>query len=352
MTIEPVVSGKVLAETVKSGLVAASDSVANHDSSLAKLIQGFAPLGAVNWFEGRRLRVRQIKAQERMFEEMCGAIVAAYKKRAQKLASSTKRLQSPVIRMTISEMESDLRMLNMVRLAVSTCPGTVQELTEAKDPTGAAADDSSTAFSEDVSWWDTLESLARRRNEPWREDLLARVLVENDLEPGCFRLKSLWEIGMMEAVDFDLLVALCDSSLYVDGKPILLLAPEEQVKFNLDVGDGCRTVNLAYAVSALTEVGLITQASTQFDTSEPVFLGHMSGPTMFIHKFVDHRQGASTAIRIDSFGANDVALDICRLYQPQFNTVSDANFNVFRELMQAEARQAPESMGEVTFSSC
>ncbi len=345
MSIESLVVGKLVAETAKSGLSLANDLAIAKNGRITRFIQAYAPISVANWVEQHRLRITQIKAQEDIFNDMCHAMVASYKKRAQRLVSSKNRLQNSSIQTAIAEMESDLRLLNTIRMAVSLCPATRNDKT------------SEHKFDEnhnqtDMTWWDTMESLARRYNEAWRTELLAKAMIEYDIEPGCFRLKSLWEIGMMESDDFKLLSAFCDSALYIDGKAMILLSPPEMAKFRFEDGDGLREVNLAYAVSSLISTGLIDQSSVQFSTSEPVFLEHQSGPTTFFHHYsgLKNEQG-ETAIQTDGFSATDIAMDICRLYTPKHNIASDANFEIFRDMMTEESIKNPESMGKVAFKT-
>jgi hypothetical protein len=352
MSITSVAVGKIIAESARSGLVASSDAASLNDSRLARFIQAYAPVAAVGWFENRRLRVRQIKAQEQLFTDMCSAIESSHKKRSAKWATSAKRLQDPLVLAALAEMAGDIRVLNTLRLAVSKCPDTklyVSDASQIESP----QDDATQALPnhvEDVSWWDTLEALARRRNEHWRTDLLARAIVEYDREPGCIRLKSIWEIGMMEANDFGLLAAFCDSSLILDGKAVVLLEPADQAQFQIEAGDGIRQVNLAHAITALVGAGLVTQSRIQFCTDELVLLEHLQGPTVFNHLSPAREKGVESGIQVDAFSAGDTAMDICRLYQPVHNIASDANFELFRDLMTQEAEDRPEIMGKVTFS--
>ena len=192
------------------------------------------------------------------------------------------------------------------------------------------------------------ESLARRTNERWRIELLARALAENDREPGSISLKSIWEIGMMEADDFGCLAAFCDCALHIDGKPVILLEPDEQARFKFELEDDRREIVLAHGVSALIDAGLVARASTQFDTSQPVELEHLSGPTWFSHKPLNSPEGAGRRIQIDGFCVNDVALDICRLYKPRLNIASDASFKEFRERVKEAAKDDP-ALGRVSF---
>jgi len=193
------------------------------------------------------------------------------------------------------------------------------------------------------------ESLARRRNEPWRRELLAKALVEYDRVPGSMSLKAIWEIGMMESDDFGCLAAFCDSALHIDGKPVVLLEPDQQAKFRFEDADGVREVNLAHAISALIDAGLVAKAATQFSTMEPVCLDHLAGPTWFVHLHASESVGGSHDIQIDGFFVNDVALDICRLYDPKLNIASDANFEEFRSLMVGASKEQPNALGKVKF---
>ena len=201
----------------------------------------------------------------------------------------------------------------------------------------------------DASWWDTFEALARRRNEVWRRELLAKALVQYDRVPGSISLKAMWEIGMMEGDDFGCLAAFCDSALHIDGKPVVLIEPEQQAKFRFEDADSIREVNLAHAISALIDAGLVSQAATQFSSKEPVRLEHLNGPTWFIHQPVNQATDANHDIQINGFFVNDVALDICNLYEPKLNIASNANFEEFRTLLTNTSKEQPEVIGMVKF---
>jgi len=348
-----------------SGLAGLANSVSRTPSRFSLLVHAFAPAPLVSWFQGHRLRVRQVKAQEIIFDEICAAVEAAWKSRLIRYAKAPNRLKSPLVRAELSELQGDMRLLATVREAVRHCQdvplqsdNNVERLNEgASDATRklalVAPDDVAEALGadsphEDASWWDVFESMARRTNEDWRRELLARALAENDREPGSISLKSIWEIGMMEADDFGCLAAFCDSALHIDGKPVILLEPDEQARFKFEIEDDSREIVLAHGVSALIDAGLVARASTQFDTNEPVELEHMSGPTWFSHRPLDDSEGAGHRIQIDGFFVNDVALDICRLYEPRLNIASDASFKEFRERLTQAAKDEP-ALGKVSF---
>lgn len=336
-----------------SGLSGLADAMGSGPSRMGLLIQAFAPASAVSWFQGCRMRVRQVKAQEQMFDEACKAILKNSTAQLERLTGSREQQQDPAIRLVVDALQADMRVLSTVRDAVRLCDdksllgGAGAAPTDA-DP-GDAEEKARLSHREDASWWDMFEGLARRRNEPWRQELLARALVEYDRVPGSIGLKAIWEIGMMENDDFGCLAAFCDSALHIDGKPVVLIEPEQQAKFRFEDADAVREINLAHAISALIDAGLVSQAATQFSTKEPVRLEHLKGPTWFQHQHVDQSADANHDIQINGFFVNDVALDICKLYGPKLNIASDASFEEFQSLMTEAAKEQPEIIGKVKF---
>jgi hypothetical protein len=49
-----------------------------------------------------------------------------------------------------------------------------------------------------MHWLDQFDRLVRKRNEPWREELLARALVQENHRPGSVPARVLWLIGTIE----------------------------------------------------------------------------------------------------------------------------------------------------------
>jgi hypothetical protein len=340
-------------KTGGSSLSSLADAMGSGPSRIGMMIQAFAPASAVSWFQGRRLRVRQVKAQEQMFDEVCEAVLKSGVKQLERLSKSGDGFEDAPTRLALEAIQSDMRVLSTFRDAVRICDDKPLLSDSGAQPSNAAhaheAEKESLKHREDAAWWDMFESLARRRNEPWRQELLAKALVEYDRIPGSICLKAIWEIGMMENDDFGCLAAFCDSALHIDGKPVVLIEPDRQAKFRFEDADAVREINLAHAVSALIDAGLVAQAATQFNTNEPVRLEHLNGPTWFIHQHADQAADASHEIQINGFFVNDIALDICRLYEPTLNIASNANFEEFQTLMTEAAKEQPEVLGKVKF---
>lgn len=197
-------------------------------------------------------------------------------------------------------------------------------------------------------WLDNFESLARRRNEPWRVELLSRAIAEIELSSRSISLKALWELGMLEEDDFNLLAIFCDSALDVDGRPLMLILPEEQIKFELDSKDGAGVYNLAYAVNMLVDKRLVQKIETQVETSCPVLLKHSMGAHYLHHTIENLSEDSKTAIQIIAFEPTDYCLDICRLYDPDHNSVSYANFEILKNTLE-EGSEKVENFGLVDF---
>jgi hypothetical protein len=347
---------KIVAKSMlKAGgdsLASLADTMGSGPSRLALLIQAFAPESVVSWFQGHRLRVRQVKAQEQIFDEVCKAVIVSTQKRLARYVASPGRLQSPSVRSEIETMQGDMRLLSTLRDAVRICDDS-SLLTQSSDVDKPEADkqknDENLEHEVDAPWWDMFEALARRRNEDWRRDLLVKALVQYDRVPGSISLKAIWEIGMIEADDVGCLASFCDSALHIDGKPVVLIETEQQAKFHYEVADGVREVNLAHTISELIVAGLVSQATTQFSTNEPVRLEHLNGPTWFLHQPVNQAKDANHDIQINGFFVNDVALDICKLYEPKLNIASNASFEEFRTLLSDTSKEQPEVIGKVKF---
>jgi hypothetical protein len=193
------------------------------------------------------------------------------------------------------------------------------------------------------------EDFARRPNEDWRIDLLARALAASEMEPGAIRLKALLEIGMLEADDFGMLALFCDCAVHIDGKPLVLLDPEEQNEFAPELGDG-RIGNLAYVIADLVDRRLLQKSLTQFETTELVRLDHQAGPHYLRHRSPGAADGQQSVIQISAYGPTDYALDICRLYDATLNEASDANYDCLRSTLE-EAAKTDELLGSVAFRS-
>lgn len=352
MNIEPKLAAQVLVKTADTVINIAADLVSEKPTSLARLILAFSPVSTVNWIVNRRLRLHQIKLHEDIFTLTCKSILDEYSELLKMCSESTNSVKKSHLINLLTQMEGNLRLVATVKQSLAYLPNYTSIGAQANDtldnePTDAR--DNSTTNND--PWWSMFEDFARRPNETWRTDLLAKALAENDKKPGCIRLKALWEIGMLEEDDFGMLAFFCDSAVHVDGKPLVILDPEEQNEFELDLGDRVWKGNLAHIVADLIDRGLVQKATTQFETTKPVTLDHLSGPHHMYHKPHGFKDGQQSAIQLVAFGPRDYALDIFRLYKPAFNAASDANFECLKRTLEdaATSDDKNENLGTVEF---
>lgn len=329
---------RVAAKSVGVVFNEAADLVNEKPGKLLKLLYAFGPKGVAQYVVNGRLRLTQLKMQEELFNQCCKAVLDNYAKLAKKYASSAKGAQTLALSYLLEQAEGDVRLLATVRRSFGFIPD--------EAPPSSEQDQ---AEESDLSWWSMFEDFARRPNEDWRIELLARALAENEKQPGAIRLKALWEIGMLEADDFGALALFCDCALHVDGKPLILLDPEEQNEFKIEQDDG-RIGNLAYVVADLVDRRLLQKSLTQFETTETVRLDHKSGPHYLRNKLPGAAEGQQSMLQIPAYGPTDYTLDICRLYDVNLNEASDANYECLRHTLEEEAK-TNETLGSIEFRS-
>jgi hypothetical protein len=68
-------------------------------------------------------------------------------------------------------------------------------------------------------WIDRFNDVARRRNEEWRTELLARVLAKEVAAPGSISTRALWLVGTLEKHLFDAFSALLDVCVWFESTP-------------------------------------------------------------------------------------------------------------------------------------
>ena len=61
-------------------------------------------------------------------------------------------------------------------------------------------------------WLDSFNEIAKKRNEPWREDLLAKALAMEASNPGAIGTKALWALGTLDEIGFQAFATFLDLS--------------------------------------------------------------------------------------------------------------------------------------------
>lgn len=317
-----------ISKTSGYAISALDDALEYKPTGLARIMLAYAPRVVGDFLMKGRFRLQQLRHQEKALDEIADAMLNVRGKLRDSFVLPNEN--TPLLRLQLNQLEKEYRLLQVIRLALP-YPNMDEILNE-------TVVDNPLSESEAV-WWDMFEDLASRRNESWRVNLFAESVRLNDRSPGSISLKALWEIAMMEEPDFSALSIFCDSSLYIDGKPVVLMEPDEQYEYEFRLND-LQISNLALCVSSLVEKNLVQRVGAQFMTRNPVELRHKSGVTQLNHSVLNIPEDAYTAIRIDGFSPTDHCLDICKLYRPKLNIASDRNLELIKEQLRQQMDQA------------
>lgn len=119
------------------------------------------------------------------------------------------------LRQDIDVAERDLRQLGVYQRAIEHVP----ESSAASGPTSATENlDPPDDFR---AWIDTFNDYARKQNEPWRAELLARALALESASPGVLGQRALWFIGTVDEKAFHAFAALLDIAPNIGGSFII-----------------------------------------------------------------------------------------------------------------------------------
>ncbi|MFT7009171.1 MAG: hypothetical protein ACJAXJ_003719 [Colwellia sp.] len=294
-------------------------------TGLSRLLLAYAPKLVNEFLRGGRVKLTNLRHQESLLDEIFKSLQEA---KIKLIKSATQDGFEPLLRIQVEQLEKEYRIISTVKLALPFI-----EENRVNEPHLDENNESESL------WWDMFEELASRRNEPWRVGLFARSLALNDQFSGAISLKALWEVAMMEAPDFGALSIFCDSSLYIDGKPVVLMEPDEQYMYEPDLNE-FQSGNLSSCINGLIDKGLIQKVATQFISTDPVELMHNSGLSYLIHKLEPEQKGMDTAIRIEGYAPTDHCLDICQLYTPNLNVASERNLEIFKDQLIENAGQS------------
>lgn len=120
------------------------------------------------------------------------------------------------------------------------------------------------------NWMDAFRLFAERQNEEWRMRLLSEALAREITAERSVALKTVWQIGMMDADMFDALATFFSVCFTIDG-----LAVFHPSKKQLEDGDAPvltpfgHEVSLGGVMAELQEEGLLTDVPARFAPENP-----------------------------------------------------------------------------------
>ncbi len=173
------------------------------------------------------------------------------------------------------------------------------------------------------SWFDMFREIATRMNEDWREDLLARCAALEDVLPGSISLRTLWNIGLLETQIFHAFALFLDSSIDLDGYPVIVLERDD-LTLNIESTEGNFHGILIHIISGLIDWGLVQHGEFVLPSDQPIKMTAQDKSAELIN--LRQKEKETTLMQFNGYHCTDLGLDLYRLYEPKYNHLSDLNF--------------------------
>jgi hypothetical protein len=321
---------------------AAGRSVASASSFLSRalspvkfLLIGFVPKRTIIRLTSGQITAKEIESCISAFSGVSAAVNEDIQKRTKKVLASKGGLSATRQQQELEYIEKSRRYLTTVHQALTI--GLSGDLSGGAIGTGTNGQWGSDRGAKTAeSWFDLFREIAERRCEPWRRELLARAAALELQHENAISLKSLWNIAMLEADQFELFTMFLNSSVYIDGYPLSLLE-DESLTVSIDSHDNKRNVQYSYIIGTLIEHGLVSNDSADIENVEPIEVRSKSN-SMEVVFIAGKRKGRATTtqtpvLRLHGSRCTDLGLDLARLCEARLDEISDKNFELLESLL-------------------
>jgi hypothetical protein len=259
------------------------------------------------------LRLAEVEAIKELMIGEAKIITEVRKKLIDKYldASPEDRLR---LRQDIDMAERDLRQLGIYHKAI-------EHLPESQNATGSATTEENLNPSPEYkAWQDVFNDYARKQNEHWRVELLARALALESQAPGSVGQRALWFIGTVDDTEFHAFAALLNISIKFFGSYII---PNYQNFVQRQIPNyfkaaGSEVGQAFFVVSNLGLYGDLLQSSKRLKNEMPLIAKYGSRQVVGRFKNDVAIGGALPTILGDT---------ISKLYDPQINELGTEIFN-------------------------
>ena len=270
------------------------------------LISQFTTLSEA--YAKHQLRLAEVEAIKELMVAEARTIAEVRKKLIDKYidAQPEDRLR---LRQDIEMAEKDLRQLGVYQKAIEHIP---------ESQAAAAAQTQSTETldppDEFRAWLDTFNEYARKQNEPWRVDLLARALALESETPGVLGQRALWFIGTVDEKSFHAFAALLDVALNIGNGYVI---PNHGTFIERPIptcalGETFQVGQVLFLLSDLGLIGDLLTSQKSFPLNNLVIISYGS------HRLV----GITTQeLRFNGVILTSLGDTIARLYQPKMNAL-------------------------------
>ena len=212
------------------------------------------------------------------------------------------------LRQDIEVAEKDLRQLGVYQKAIEHVP---DNPAPSPQPTSAESLDPPDDFK---AWLDTFNDYARKQNEPWRAELLARALALESSTPGALGQRALWFIGTIDERSFHAFAALLDIAPNIGGSYVI----PNQGPFAEKPIPTCAlgsNVHLGNILFLLSDLGLVGDILT----SQKIFVAN----NLVIAAYGQQRAVMRTKeeVRLQGVILTSLGDTLARLYEPKPNSL-------------------------------
>lgn len=163
----------------------------------------------------------------------------------------------------------------------------------------------------ELAWLDRFHEYARKQNEPWRVDLLARALAKEAEKPGSIGPRALWIIGTIEEKVFHAFATILDLSSTIGTSLMLPTRLTNQEIPSSPLGNNVRLGHLAFILSDTGLIGNPLSASRTIPAGN-IFAYYRSEIYLLSFK---------SAYKVKGIIPTDVGNKIASLYEPKTNTL-------------------------------
>jgi hypothetical protein len=242
-----------------------------------------------------------------IFKQAMSAEMTTFAQARKQLLLRLAKVEDPVERVNITAnlryVEEEVRRFSVY---VSAFEQTKEETTEAPNPEITTID---------AVWLDRFDDLAKRHNEPWRRELLAKALVLEAEQPGTIGLRVLWLIGTMEEISFVAFSTILDLGMTLDGQKIIPDTLDSKAHI-----PGCalsKTATLGNLAYILDDTGLLASKEAHTRAREDTMTASYGDRTFVI--------GVGKGLKIGGVLLSGLGLTLARLHDAKFNQLgSDA----------------------------
>lgn len=115
------------------------------------------------------------------------------------------------------KLEAAIKTLDEKQRRSDVCTLALQHLSSEGDPAPEADDKAPIA----AEWLDRWDEIARKNNEPWRQEVLAKALVRESEKPGSIGTRALWIVGTLEEMPFHAFSIILDLCTLINLRPMI-----------------------------------------------------------------------------------------------------------------------------------